>query len=153
MTHIPDLIKMFPRPGISYGLHLDPKAEDAINQIDSFYDYIASIQPVSRTPTSVHGIGKGKFNSKIMKELKKRNIPFVRSANSDKLDTPATKDAPKVMNVIPASTTQQDILDFKTNKDLKIYSSYYTHPHQVVNKKRNETLILKYFNDGVGKEK
>lgn len=142
---IPDLIKLFPNPNISYGLHLDPKATDPLAKIDRFYQYIKGIQPSSRTPTSVH-VG-GKYSSEILKKLKSKHIPFVRSANNTAVNTVATENTPAVKNVIAASAKKKVIKAFKTDEGTKNYDSYYTHPHQAKDKEVKE--ILKHFNDGV----
>ena len=152
---IPDLIKelnkISPNNGISYGLHLNPKNsnKESIEQIEKFYGYIKTIQPINRTPTSVHE--GGEFNSTILKKLASLHIPFVRSANNKKSNTPATKDAPAVKNVIAASAGKEVIDNFKTIKGAKSFDSYYTHPHQAGSSEPK--YILDFFEKGVGDDK
>ncbi len=137
---IPSLITSFPKA--SLGLHLDPNS--SVETIDSFYTYIRKYQPIDRTPASVHGVGKGKFDSSLLKKLKSYNIPFVRSANSKGSDTIMTKDAPAIKNVIGATAPVTKIKESN-------YNQYYTHPHEVKKGVNNQYGNLEYFDKGVGK--
>lgn len=136
---IPDFLEKLPDVGI--GLHIDPSEKP--ESVERFYEFIKenNIQSLRLTPASIHGAGSGRLKPEVMKKLEEYDVPFIRTAESEKIV------AGKLRNVIPA--TFKDYKNFKEDSLIKNFNHYFTHANELNGTKQNE--ILNFFNLGVGK--